>query len=1239
MSMTMKHIYFTSLLTILFSMVGSKAFAYDAEIDGIYYNFSGTEAIVTSRYNYSFNESAYSGSVIIPISVTSSGKTYNVTSIDEFAFYGCSSLTSITIPESVTSIGNMAFSHCSSLTSITIPNSVTSIGDYAFSRCSSLTSITIPNSVTNIGESAFNECYKVEGINIIISNPNVWSDQFDKLPFAPRHLYKDGEEVTSLVLPEGLTSIPHYSFRYCTSLTSITIPEGVKSIGDWAFHDCSNLTSITIPNSVTSIGSYAFYRTPWLENLPDGMVYAGKVAYQYKGTMPENTTIQIQEGTVGISDMAFYDCSNLTSIDIPESVTTIGKDAFYNCSGLTSIIIPEGVTSIGGAAFGACIGLTSITIPESVTRIGKDALWLCKGLTSIVVEEGNSVYDSRYGCNALIETASNTLIKGCVNTIIPEGVTSIGNSAFDGCTGLASITIPESVTSIGNGVFRNCTNLTSIIVEDGNSVYDSRNDCNALIETASNTLIKGCVNTIIPEGVTSIGNSAFDGCTGLTAINIPESVTSIGGRAFFGCNSLSIIKVGLKTPIEIPSDCFFGLNNTTLCVPQGCQAAYQKANIWNQFYPIIEANELEVTKTSILGGSTTMQIGLNNERDDFVAFQMDLTLPEGVGIDKTECKLSSRITDEEQVLTVGKLESGAYRLTSTSMSLKPFSGQNGTLFTLKLTATENFEGGQATINNILFSTSGSEKVTMSDVSFDIDVIYHLIYKVDGEIYQVDSIAYHAPLAHVDETPLITDVEQFSSPYTEVYEGSLEGLLDGDPYTFWHSTWHGGDVAPGTHYLQVEMTDPEELPELIKFEFKRRANADNDHTTEWRVMGTNNSDATKAECQELAYFKTPITKKGETLTSEPFNPRHYKYLRFYSEKQEGASYGSRGYFHIASFQLYPATISHPTPEKEGHTFAGWEGLPDTMPDHEVEVSAAFTVNSYALTYFIDDEEYLTDSVAYNTQPIYEAGPTKEGYTFAWDNWPETMPAHDVEVTGRFYLYGDVNTDEEVDVVDVVDIARFVVATPSDSFRERLADLNYDATVNIADAVTLVNHIAGDQNFVKAAQPIGTTYDYAQCQLLLQNAGQKALSFSLNGDADFTAFQFKVELPANTEISAMHINGLRNNGHQLIYNKVSDNRYRVVALSLSNAIFNGNKGELLNISIDGLTTDDVCIHDIHFVTINGTDVTFDSLYLSGNETGIADIDVTEGCTIYDLQGRRRNTLQRGLNIVGNKVYIKK
>lgn len=150
-------------------------------------------------------------------------------------------------------------------------------------------------------------------------------------------------------------------------------------------------------------------------------------------------------------------------------------------------------------------------------------------------------------------------------------------------------------------------------------------------------------------------------------------------------------------------------------------------------------------------------------------------------------------------------------------------------------------------------------------------------------------------------------------------------------------------------------------------------------------------------------------------------------------------------------------------------------------------------------------------------------------------PETMPNHDVDITGRFYLYGDVNTDEEVDVVDVVDIARFVVASPSAKFREKLADLNKNNTINIADAVTLVNHIAGDQNFARAMEP-SKTYNYDLCQLQLQSTQENELSLCLNGDADFTAFQFEVELSEKTDISAIRINGQRNDGHQLLFNLI-------------------------------------------------------------------------------------------------------
>ena len=225
------------------------------------------------------------------------------------------------------------------------------------------------------------------------------------------------------------------------------------------------------------------------------------------------------------------------------------------------------VTSIDENAFYCCEGLTSIDIPNSITKIGDFAFGNCPVLTSIVVESGNPRYDSRNNCNAIIETADNTLIAGCKNTMIPNSVTSIGVRAFEGCDGLTSIVIPNSVTAIGNKAFYSCDGLTSVnipnsvtaignnvfescnelsclVVESGNPIYDSRNNCNAIIETADNTLIVGCKNTIIPNSVTTIGNFAFCYCWGLTSIIIPNSVTVIGKCAFEGCIGLTSVEIG-----------------------------------------------------------------------------------------------------------------------------------------------------------------------------------------------------------------------------------------------------------------------------------------------------------------------------------------------------------------------------------------------------------------------------------------------------------------------------------------------------------------------------------------------------------------------------------------------------------------------------------------------------------------------------------------------------------------------
>ena len=331
------------------------------------------------------------------------------------------------------------------------------------------------------------------------------------------NINSDGNTVT--VTYQHNSGPAYHSPSYSSLSGAINIPESVTysgktysvtSIGDKAFWGCSGLPSVTIPNSVTSIGEYAF-----------------------------------------------SGCTRLTSVTIPNSVTSIGICAFYECYGLTSVTIPNSVTSIGSRAFEGCTRLKSVTIGNSVTSIGNYAFRGCSGLTSIKVESGNSVYDSRENCNAIIETATNTLISGCKNTIIPNSVTKIGNHAFDECTGLTSITIPNSVTSIGDYAFYYCSGLTSIT---------------------------------IPNSVTEIGIYVFRGCSGLTRIDAypnPAKV-SLGSGVFY----------------NVPKD-------GTLHVLPKYLSAYQTASQWSDFTNIVADlsdgvtgdtnNDNEVNVTDVVG--------------------------------------------------------------------------------------------------------------------------------------------------------------------------------------------------------------------------------------------------------------------------------------------------------------------------------------------------------------------------------------------------------------------------------------------------------------------------------------------------------------------------------------------------------------------------------------------------------------------------------------------------------------
>lgn len=1173
------------------------------------------------------------------------------------------------VPEGVKIIGTNAFKGCSTNGGLwpELPESLTTIEEFGMEWLNGRT-VFIPKNVSTIGNQAIptgaefiivdkdntvfdsrNDC---NAVMETASNTLIYGSRFTEIPVDAISIADNailGFRIKDIVIPENIKSIGESAFGTGgEGLETVTVLNAEPiEIPENTFYIAASTAKLIIPD-----GSKEKYENAvgWnkFTTIVESSSYSSSVTLNVSpaGSLPnlisENEKYSIGNlkltGELNGTDLNFLHemmgynseiLGSLKSLDLSDAKIVeggsdghfskedvLGESVFGESPSLKQLVLPKTLKRIEANAFKDQL-IKSIVIPKSVEEIGDYAFYYCP-LESISVEEGNPVFDSRDNCNAIIETATNTLRVGCRKTIIPNSVRAIGRTAFSGKDGMRSITIPEGVTSIedyafwadndlisvnipksvvnfGISPFGGCAKITSFTIDSENPIYDSRDNCNGIIETATNTLIQGFANTTIPEGVTTIGERALTMQEFLTSIEIPKSVTDIKPRAFQFSHQLGKVTCHIKKPLTISNTVFETdhITDAILYVPYGTKAAYASAPGWDVFGNIIEMEPDD----SYQNNSASIEIADFGRH--YAALNGEVNVPisiTGEGLSPITSIDYTINNSAEQHLEVEPIN---YMMTSEV--LIPFAADAAigevakTLKITKVNGVANECTENITATGTLVTVTKKPKITpvveeytgtwcgwcsrglvglkMLNKQFGKDVITIAIH--DGSenepmmLPEYRSTYWNYPSCQINRGDMMDPYfgngqsafgikKEVEASQRDYALGSIEALAE------WTDDTHTAiNIKTTTTFVEDVAESPYQIGYIL---------------LEDGVTGTGDAWA-----QSNYYAGSNTTDENlKELTSKPSKITDMRYNN--------------------------------VPVAAWEPMTGVDGTVPTTITHDVSMEYTFTADISDNTR-IQNKNRLTVVVLLldkNTGKIVNAA---------------KVPMS---------ILGDVTSNGAVDVQDATVVVNYILENESDEYNYNVADMNNDNEVDVFDVTAIVNVIL---NSTPATTRVYTTR-VGELENINISSIDNELIFGIEKAERFTSFQFDVELPQGVDLQDVRWDGAGNQ-HTLQFAKNGENHYAVVALSMSSTPLMASGNGLLRLKLAGDASGDLVISNIVFVSPQGEATYFNNSRMNIT-TGICGIVFQkEDGKIYDLSGRQlnvnRNQLGKGIYIINNKKVV--